>query len=138
MDTEHSAGAIVYRTEDGKRLYLLLHYAAGHWDFIKGKIEDGETHRQTIVREAIEETGLDDLNFIEGFQETIHYSFMREGQAISKDVIFFLAEARDSTIRLSHEHQDSEWLEFGKAMEKLTYDNTKNVLDKANSFLVSK
>ena len=43
MPAEHSAGAILYRVESRKRLYLILHYEEGHWGYPKGHIEKGET-----------------------------------------------------------------------------------------------
>ena len=66
---EHSAGAVIFRNEPGKKLYLLLHYESGHWDFAKGHVEKGETIEQTIGRECEEETGIRDLEFIDGFSE---------------------------------------------------------------------
>lgn len=136
MEKEHSAGAIVFRDEGGRRVYLLLHYDAGHWDFIKGKVEKGESEMQTILREAKEESGLDDLEFREGFREKIYYSYLREREEVPKEVVFLLAETRSRDVRLSHEHQASEWLIYEKARERLTFDNAKDVLDKANRFLV--
>ncbi|MFH1393902.1 MAG: NUDIX domain-containing protein [Candidatus Micrarchaeota archaeon] len=136
MEKEHSAGAIVFRIEGGRRVYLLLHYDAGHWDFIKGKKGSGESDMQTILREAKEESGLADLEFREGFKEMIHYSYPRERESIPKEVVFFLAETKSRDVMLSHEHQGSEWLGYEKARERLTFDNAKKILDKANEFLV--
>jgi hypothetical protein len=33
---EKSCGAVVYLKKGSETLYLLLHYEAGHWDFVKG------------------------------------------------------------------------------------------------------
>ena len=37
MIKETSAGIVLYRKENTKNLFLLLHYPSGHWDFVKGK-----------------------------------------------------------------------------------------------------
>ena len=58
---EVSVGAVVYRVENGRRLYLLLHYPSGHFDFAKGHVEAGETEEMTLRRETDEETGIRDL-----------------------------------------------------------------------------
>ena len=59
---ETSAGAIIFRENNSSRLYLLLNYPSGHWDFVKGKMEEGELPHQTVIREAKEETGIEDLD----------------------------------------------------------------------------
>ncbi|MGI0093844.1 MAG: NUDIX domain-containing protein, partial [Nitrosotalea sp.] len=51
MLEERSAGSIIYRQTPQGKLYLLLNYPSGHWDFVKGNIEKGETFKQTVLRE---------------------------------------------------------------------------------------
>ena len=41
MIEETSAGIVLFRKEESKKLFLLLHYPSGHWDFVKGKMEKG-------------------------------------------------------------------------------------------------
>lgn len=137
MPQESSAGAVIFRAEGGQRLYLLLHYEAGHWEFVKGKIEKGENELETVVREAREETGISDLKFIEGFREKIEYFFRRAGQAIHKQVVFFLAETKARDVRISFEHIGFDWLDYESAMARLTFENAKKVLKKAEAFLSS-
>jgi len=43
MIEETSAGIVLFRKENSKNLFLLLNYPSGHWDFVKGKMEKGET-----------------------------------------------------------------------------------------------
>ena len=132
---ETSAGAVIFRKEDGKRLYLLLHYGVGHWDFVKGHVEGKETEEQTMRREAAEETGLADLQVIADFREVISYFYTVKGKRIAKDVIFLLAETKTKTIKISFEHSGFVWLAFEEALKKITYDNSKAVLTKAEQFL---
>ena len=42
MIEEISAGIVLFRRENEKIFFLLLHYPSGHWDFVKGKMENGE------------------------------------------------------------------------------------------------
>src|SRR5437870_1571524 len=67
MPREKSAGAIIYRVENGEALYLLLHYPSGHWEFARGHGEEGEDVETTVRREVAEETGITDLKIIPGF-----------------------------------------------------------------------
>ena len=56
---------------------------------------------------------------------------------VHKTVVFFLAKTNEKKITLSHEHNDFVWLEYDDALKKTTFRNAKNVLSKANEFLLS-
>jgi len=114
---------------------LLLNYPQGHWDFIKGKIEQNETSHETAIRETKEETGISNIKFIDGFEESVEYDFRFKNEDIHKKVIFFLAKTSEKKISLSHEHNDYLWLGYNDALKKTTFKNAKNVLSKANEFL---
>ncbi len=137
MKKERSAGVVVCMEKPDGNRFLLLNYPTGHWDFVKGKIEQGETLHQTAVRETKEETGISDLEFVEGFEEKINYNFQFEGELIQKEVIFFLAKTKTHTVNVSHEHLDYTWLDYENALEKVTYQNAKNILSKANKLFRS-
>jgi bis(5'-nucleosidyl)-tetraphosphatase len=135
---EHSAGAIVFRREPGKMVYLLLHYEEGHWGYPKGHIEKGETIEDTIRREVREETGITDLHFIEGFRELTKYYFFAEGRRIFKTVVFFLAETSTQEVKLSFEHVGFDWLPFPEALERITFKDEKKLLQQADKFIKEK
>ena len=135
MIEETSAGIVIFRKEKEKNLFLLLHYPSGHWDFVKGKMEKGETTHQTAIREAKEETGITDITFVENFEEWISYNFKYQGELVQKKVVFFLAETKTKEIKISHEHSGYTWLEYNESMEKTTFDNAKTVLTKAQKTL---
>ncbi len=135
MKKERSAGIVLFLEKPEGNRFLLLNYPTGHWDFIKGKIEHGETEHQTAVRETKEETGISDLEFIDGFKENINYNFQYEGELIYKEVVFFLAKTKTETVMVSHEHLGYTWLDYKNAIGKTTYQNAKDVLSKANDLL---
>lgn len=132
---EKSSGTVIFRDTPEGIVFLLLHYPSGHWDFVKGKMEKGENPLDTVIREAKEETGISDLNFVEGFEENIEYDFQFEGELIHKKVVFYLAKTNTEKITISHEHLDFVWLDYKSAFEKITYQNAKSVLSKANQLL---
>ena len=90
MIKERSAGTVLFIEESNENLFLLLHYPTGHWDFVKGKIENYESAEQAVIRETKEETGITDIVFIKGFKEKIEYSFKFNGDTVQKEVYFFL------------------------------------------------
>ncbi len=134
MPQERSAGAIVFRRGNNTE-YLLLHYETGHWEFPRGNIEKGETEHEAARREIREETGITDITFLDGFKETSVWFFRREGKTIHKEATYFLAETKQDNVTISHEHQDYIWLSFEQAMEKVTFKNAKEILQKAEAFL---
>ena len=137
MREQKSAGIVLFRNASNKNEFLLLNYPQGHWDFVKGKVEQGETPHETALRETKEETGISDIEFIDGFEESVEYDFRFKKENIHKKVIFFLAKTNEKNIKLSHEHNDYLWLEYNDALKKTTFENAKNVLTKANEFLSS-
>jgi bis(5'-nucleosidyl)-tetraphosphatase len=132
--SEKSCGAVVVLTNSAPK-YLLLHYEAGHWDFVKGNVEPKESEKDTVIRELQEETGIIEARFIDDFKERIEYFYRRQGATIHKEVIFFLLETHTETVKLSFEHVGFIWLDYQPAMEKLTFKNAKDVLQKAHKLL---
>lgn len=141
MQKERSAGAMIFRVERGKPLYLLLHYPSSakskkeYWDLPKGHMEKGESEEDTVRREIEEETGLKDIELFDGFLEEIRYWFQWKGEKISKTVVFYLAKTHEKKVTISQEHLGFQWSEYEEAGRKLTYANAKRVLRKAHQFL---
>jgi len=135
MKKEVSAGVIIYREDEDEIKYLLLQYRLGHWGFVKGNMEKGEVEQETIIRETKEETGIIDLEFVEGFKEKESYMYRWEGNLISKGVIYLLAKTKTNDIKLSFEHKDYIWVTFDGAIKTLKFKNTKELLKKADGFL---
>ncbi len=138
MLREKSCGAVIYINNQEKTRYLLLNYTAGHWDFVKGNVEPNETEKQTVTREMMEETGITDAQFVDGFRESINYFYRRQGLTINKEVVFFIIESNADGVKISFEHIGFIWLDYQHAMEKLTFKNAKDVLLKAHDFLLKK
>ena len=138
---EKSAGAVVFRKEGNKIYYLLLYYPSGartprnYWDFPKGHIERGEKEIETVKREVKEETGLEDIKFIEGFKKWVKYFFRFQGKTVFKIVIFYLVETKNKNVKISFEHIGYKWLPYEEALEQLLFKNAKEILKKANDYL---
>ncbi len=138
MPKELSCGAVIFHRHKEGIKYLVLHYGAGHWDFPKGHQEKNEKEEQTAHREIKEETGLEDIEFVEGFREVINYYFKKAEETVFKEVVFFLAESRTEDVELSNEHIGYAWLNYDHAHKKLTFNNGKELLEKADKFLHKK
>lgn len=133
---EISAGVVLYCMRNSRRLYLVLQYAAGHWDLAKGKREPGESDVQAALREVREETGISDVALREGFVRRIEYEFVDgDGATVRKTVTFFLGETRARDVTLSDEHLDYAWHEYGDAVRAVTYPAAAGVLGAADAWL---
>jgi hypothetical protein len=74
---------------------------------------------------------------VDGFRDTITYTFSGGQEQIGKEVVFFLATTKESKVTLSHEHIDYSWLDFDSAFSRLTYENARQILQNAIEFYVN-
>ena len=135
MPKEKSCGAVVFIQHKEGLKYLLLHYEAGHWDFPKGNQEKNEKEEQAAAREIKEETGIEDIEFADGFREVIKYFYKKGEKTVYKEVVFFLAQSAADKVTLSKEHIGYTWLGYENAYKRLTFNNSKKLLRKANQLL---
>jgi 8-oxo-dGTP pyrophosphatase MutT (NUDIX family) len=136
---EHSCGFVLIRPVGHNRYYLLMHYKAGHWDFSKGHVEEGESEEQTALRELTEETGIRRATVIPGWKYEYDYEFGGKTRAArSKKVTFMLATTEESNVRTSHEHQGARWVPYARALDMVTFPNAKLMLESAEKFLQAK
>lgn len=142
---ERSAGGIVYKTEGGKVLWLLVKILAkrksktgvGHgvvFKFPKGHLKNDEVLKQAAMRE-VEEEGKIKSRIVTKLGSNDYIIWDKEAKRkIIKKVTFFLMEyAGDSNLK----YYDSElvlervWLPAEEATRKLAFDSEKVLLRKA-------
>lgn len=133
MMLEKSCGALVFRRFHGNtELLLIKHANGGHWSFPKGHVEAGETEVETALREIKEETGIDVI-IDPSFREVISYSPKKDTQ---KDVIYFIARAQNYDYTPQEEEiAQIKWVEINRAHTILTYDNDKQLVNKAKQVI---
>ena len=117
---------------------LLLQYPQGHWDFPKGHVEDKDSdHMATAARELAEETGISEIEFVDGFEYRTAYDFRHKGKRIDKQVFWYIAETETMAVKISHEHTEHLWLEWESAMSQLTHEESQGVLAAARLHMKS-
>ena len=133
MAYEKSCGALVFRKSHGNvELLLIKHLNGGYWSFPKGHVESGETEEETAIREVKEETDID-IIIDNSFREVVTYSPKKDTM---KDVVYFLARAKnfDPTPQ-AEEIAQVKWVEINLAHSVLTYDNDKQLVNKAKNII---
>ena len=130
-----SAGAILFRDTRGRREYLLLKSRPGDWEFPKGGVEGDEELQQTAIREIKEEAGIDQFRLLDGFREDYSYVFEANGTTIHKTVHLFVAKSFEASAELSKEHRDLQWRDYEQAVNTVTQDGPREILEEAHVYL---
>jgi 8-oxo-dGTP pyrophosphatase MutT (NUDIX family) len=132
-EREVSAGGIVFRRDpDGTPRFLLIRDSYRHWGFPKGHLEDDESPADAAMRETREETGLEQL-ILQGPIRLIDWHFRFRGKYIHKFCHFFLFEspAGEAVPQVDEGITAVRWEPIDRALEVLSYDNTRGVLKRA-------
>lgn len=116
--------------------FLLIQHQAGHWGFPKGHADPGETAFATACREFEEETGIQAYRALDTVSFVEHYSFVQDQQPIDKTVTYFPAFV-ESTLVVCQEQEikNYAWLPFEAAMQRISFQQAKQVLIQAHAYL---
>jgi len=135
MDFEKSCGAVIYRKIDRNLEFLIIsHRNDGHWGFPKGHIEKNESEEQAAIREVSEETGIA-VSLMDGFRVLVEYLIK---QNTMKEVVYFLAQVQDQTVYIDVEEiVDYKWSSFKQTKQLLSYESSKEVLEKAYQLITN-
>ena len=134
MIEERSAGVILFNKAEDIQ-FLVLKYPSGHWDFVKGNIEEGEEEEETVKRELFEETGINNLEIHQGFNEKAEYNYYKKNNKVHKIVSYYLAETNQKQVKLSFEHLEYKWSDYEDSMKLITFENSKEILKKGNEII---
>ena len=129
---EVSAGGVVYRMVDGAPQWLLIRDSYRNWGFPKGHLKKGEAPERAALREVTEETGLDALS-LKGDAGRIEWWFQFRGRRIHKRCTFYVMESPRGRTKPQKAEGITAcvWLPLAEAMERLSYENAREVLVRA-------
>jgi len=142
---EKSVGCVVYRKSNDKTLFLLVQYRSWQWDFPKGHVEDGENEEQTLRREILEETGIENLDILPNFRESVRYFYTAKGNEkkerilqkkgiyIFKNAVYYAAETLKSDVSIDFENKAYAWLTYQEVLDRLINDGSKKVINQVAS-----
>lgn len=136
---DHSYGVvpIFQEVEDTDSIYFLLIEQYGQfWSFPKGHPEASETEVETARRELYEETGIEPLKIIADVCFLENYTWNDHGTIVDKTVKFFPCFCSNLDIKIDgKEITDAKWLSYKDASEKITYKETRKILEDTMEWL---
>ena len=161
---ELSAGGVVYRKDGDEVQYLIgKHSGYGKWVLPKGLVEKGDGLVETALREVEEEVGVK-ARVVELVPvKTIEYYYMVElgkesGKSatgeeterrvkkyqeqgggktkVHKKVVFYLMELEQELPSHGWEMSERRWVSKKEALELLSFESEREVLEQANVILV--
>jgi 8-oxo-dGTP pyrophosphatase MutT (NUDIX family) len=92
---------------------------------------------QTAIRELEEETGVKEFALDESKKFSMFYTFTHEGVRIDKQVDYFLGycHSTDTVVTQPQEVCELRWCSLDEAMDLLTHQNTRDVLEEVMATL---
>ncbi len=123
-------GVVIFR---GKILILYKHFQNKYdgWVLPKGTVEEGESHKETALREVLEETGA--RARIMKYVDKSEYTFHIPDDKVSKEVYWYLmmADSYYSKPQREEYFTDSGFYKYHEAYHLLKFANEKQILEKA-------
>lgn len=130
----------VHKKPDGTLEYLLLEQIGiqrTHWGFPKGRPEKDEAPMDTARREFTEESSITAFELKEAPTFSESYSFtVDEDTRVEKTVTYYIGFVTDTAVTPEEgEIVDYAWLSYDEAYQRFTFDNGRNLLEKAHAYL---
>jgi 8-oxo-dGTP pyrophosphatase MutT (NUDIX family) len=139
METEKGVMIVAYKQSRRSNRFAVLKRKKNWegWELPKGHLENDD-YFYTVREELEEEAGIDeeDVEEIDETEETVSWTYEREGEKFEKKYRVMIAEVVDSArIDTSNnpdeEHEQGFFLSLEDALSLLTYENNKKVLKTA-------
>ena len=128
---EPTSGGIVFRmTRDGKDIeILLIQDSKNRWTIPKGHIEQGETAKQTAIREIGEEAGLQHIQVLTWLGK-IHFKYRRLDRLVLMTTQVYLVREIDNTEMPTKEKwmNGIKWFKFNDALEAIEYEDIEKLM----------
>ena len=131
-----SCGFVVCKQIENQNYYLIIKSLNGDVGFPKGHMEEGETEVETAIRELKEETNVE-VKVVQGFRYQIEYKLPKIVDSIKQSVYFLGICIKDDIVCQEIEVEEAKFLGYEEALNALTFQETKNILKKAQEFIES-
>lgn len=134
MEYEVSCGAVVFTRIEGEIKYVIIRSNEGWYGFPKGHVEEGESEKETALREILEETGLA-VTLLPGFKTVDEHGLPNKPDII-KRVVYFAAEYSGQEIRRQGEELcEASLMSYDEAVSVFQFPSSRRILKEVNDFL---
>mgnify|MGYP001558820562 FL=1 len=139
LPVEKLCGTVVYAKEKDEVYLALVHDIFGHWTLSKGHIEAGDTEEVGVVKETLEELGIN-ITIKEKLGENEYIASDPEKGKIRKHVVYFLTETPFSDLKLKKSGglDDARWFRLADILDLNIYDDILPIITKAINILLKK
>jgi len=125
---------LTFVVNDGKFLALEMtkhpeHAPEGGWFTVTGGVEESESYEDAIVREILEETGLNTEEIIPLNWGSV-YEWNYNGIKTVYEEHNFLSFVKSMKVILNEEHSKYDWLNLDEFIERIKWDDDKELLRK--------
>lgn len=132
-----SAGTVIYRKDNGKAEYLLIHRGGKYqdWMFSKGRMKEGEGVDQVAKKAALDEVGLK-VDLVVTLPNSGYTFYDDEAkELVDKRAYFFLAKPESFEVKLQHQEGDesmdfleTKWATLDEALDLIKYPQEKRII----------
>lgn len=130
IEATSCGGVVIFR---GKILLLYKNFKNKYegWVLPKGTVEEGESHKETALREVREETGA--ICRIMKYVDKSHYTFEVSEGLVSKSVHWYLMQSESFYSKPQREEyfQDAGYYKYHEAFHLLKFSNERKILEQA-------
>ncbi len=139
LPVEKLCGTVVYAKDKDEVYLALVHDIFGHWTLSKGHIETGDTEEVGVVKETLEELGIN-ITIKEKLGENEYVASDPEKGKIRKHVVYFLTETPFSDLKLKKSGglDDARWFRLADILDLNIYDDILPIITKAINILLKK
>lgn len=104
---------------------------SGYWQPVCGGVYNGEELTETVLREVVEETGIENIKSILDLKYIFTYKETKKGVLMDMQDFCFAVEVDDILdIKLSDEHEEYKWCSYIEAKVYLKWEHNLNALEK--------
>jgi N utilization substance protein B len=136
---EKLGGAVVYRKDNEKLLFALVHDVFGYWTLSKGRLEEGEDEKAGTIREINEELGIV-INLSDKLGVNEYVASHPEKGPVKKHVTYFLAQTKEKELTLGDSGglDDARWFREDELDDLKIYEDIRPILETAISKIKTK
>lgn len=127
---------VIFKEKENKFLMLEREETKNDWTFAKGHAEEGETPKETTMRELEEETGIKEIEILD--LPLIHeeYEIVSHGEKRLKINDYFIGFVKDKDVKIEKEEiQSYKWVTFEESLNSFQHESRKQVLKEAQKYI---